>query len=102
MATLKEYREKKGIKQSAVANALHITRQTYAKYEANPRMMPIGIAEQACDFIGCDISEIFFGNTLSETEQSKHSSGCIHDSKSRLERVLEKRAREAHGVPAAH
>ena len=62
MQTLKEAREERGIKQKAVANALKISRQTYAKYEANPRIMPIHRAEAACKFIGCDISEIFFGS----------------------------------------
>lgn len=61
MQTLKEAREARGIKQLAVANALKVTRQTYAKYEENPRSMPIYRAEAACEFIGCDIGEIFFG-----------------------------------------
>lgn len=68
MKTLKEAREERGIKQVAVANALNITRQTYAKYEDNPRMMPVYQAEAACDFIGCDIGDIFFGTKLSKTE----------------------------------
>lgn len=65
MQTLKEARESRGIKQNAVADALNITRQTYARYEDNPRIMPIYQAEAACEFIGCDISQIFFGNTVS-------------------------------------
>ena len=65
MQTLKEARECRGIKQKAVADALKITRQTYAKYEENPRVMPVYQAEAACDFIGCDISEIFFGSVSS-------------------------------------
>ena len=69
MKTLKEAREDRGIKQVAVANALNITRQTYAKYEDNPRMMPVYQAEAACEFIGCDIGDIFFGTKLSKTEQ---------------------------------
>ena len=69
MQTLKEAREERGIKQLAVANALKVSRQTYAKYEENPRIMPIHRAEAACDFIGCNISDIFFGSDVSETEQ---------------------------------
>lgn len=61
MKTLKQAREERGIKQKAVANALDISRQTYAKYEDNPREMPIFQAKAACKFIGCDIKEIFFG-----------------------------------------
>lgn len=61
MKTLKEAREERGIKQLAVANALKISRQTYAKYEENPRDMTVLQAETACKFIGCDVKEIFFG-----------------------------------------
>lgn len=70
MQTLREARESRGIKQYAVADALKITRQTYAKYEDNPRIMPIHRAEAACEFIGCDIRDIFFGSEVSETKQA--------------------------------
>ena len=65
MQTLREAREARGIKQNAVADALNITRQTYAKYEENPRIMPVFQAEAACKFIGCDIADIFFGSNVS-------------------------------------
>ena len=68
MQTLKEARESRGIKQIAVAEALGITRQTYAKYEDNPRVMPVYQAEAACNFIGCDIAQIFFGGNVSKTD----------------------------------
>ena len=61
MKTLREAREERGIKQKTVAEALKITRQTYARYEECSREMPIYQAEAACAFIGCDIGEIFFG-----------------------------------------
>ena len=67
MQTLKEAREAKGIKQFAVADAINVTRQTYAKYENNPRNMPVYMAEAACEFIGCDIGQIFFGSNVSKT-----------------------------------
>ena len=67
MQTLKEEREKRGVKQSAVADALKISRQTYAKYENNPRLMTISQAEAACEFIGCDVDDIFFGKSVSRT-----------------------------------
>lgn len=68
MLTLKEARENRGIKQKAVADALGITRQTYAKYEENPRIMTVLQAEKACDFIGYEIGDIFFGLDVSKTE----------------------------------
>lgn len=64
MQTLKEAREAKGIKQLAVANALNVTRQTYAKYEEKPHLMPVGKAEAACSFIGVELSDIFFGSSV--------------------------------------
>lgn len=67
MKTLREAREERRIKQKDVADALKVTRQTYAKYEKNPREMPVFQAEAACAFIGCEVSEIFFGNMSSET-----------------------------------
>ena len=65
MQTLKEARESRGIKQKAVADALKITRQTYAKYEENPSLMTVYQAKAACAFIGCDINQIFFKETVS-------------------------------------
>ena len=69
MKTLREVREERGIKQLAVANYLKIARQTYAKYEDNPREMPVYLAEGACEFIGCNPSDIFFGGMSSKTSQ---------------------------------
>lgn len=68
MDSLKDAREQRGIKQLAVANAIGVTRQTYAKYETNPDMMPVHLAKAACAFIGCDIGQIFFGSTVSKTQ----------------------------------
>lgn len=68
MKTLREAREERGIKQIAVAKHLKIARQTYAKYEDNPREMPVYLAEGACEFIGCTPSDIFFGTVSSKTE----------------------------------
>ena len=68
MDSLKEVREQRGIKQLAVANAIGVTRQTYAKYEENPGKMPVSLAQAACAFIGCDIGQIFFGSTVSKTQ----------------------------------
>lgn len=69
MKSLKEAREDRGIKQLAVAEAIGVTRQTYAKYEEDPRQMTVFQAEAACAFIGCDVSQIFFGSEVSKTAQ---------------------------------
>lgn len=65
MKTLREAREERGLKQNFVAGKLKISRQTYAKYEDNPKEMPVYLAEAACAAIGCEISEIFFDNVSS-------------------------------------
>ncbi len=64
METLEQARKSRGIKQKAVADAIGVSRQTYATYERYPRTMRIEAARAACDFIGCDISEIFFGDNV--------------------------------------
>lgn len=60
MQTLKEVRESKGIKLTAVANHLGISRQTYRLYERDPSRMSISQAVSACEFIGVSPSKIFF------------------------------------------
>lgn len=61
MRTLKQARSDKGIKQVAVANAIGITRQTYAKYEKDPSLMTVAQAMAACSFIGVKMEDVFFG-----------------------------------------
>lgn len=65
MQTIKEAREARGITQKAVADHLRISRQAYAGYEKKPSRMPVGKAELACEFIGVNIGEIFFGDDVS-------------------------------------
>lgn len=64
MQTLKEAREERGIKQESVAAVLGVTRQTYAKYEADQRLMSIEQAKRACSYIGVDIDAIFFAGRV--------------------------------------
>lgn len=70
MDTLKEARERRGIRQNAVADAIGVTRQTYAAYEKDPRNMSILHAKAACEFIGCDINDIFFAGEVSAAKQA--------------------------------
>lgn len=57
--SLREAREDRGITRKAVARALHMSRQTYAKLEEHPEKMTISQAVAACDFIGVDIDDVF-------------------------------------------
>lgn len=57
--TLKEIREARGVKQVAIAEHLGITRQTYASYEENPRSMTINQALAVCEFLHCNVGDIF-------------------------------------------
>ncbi|EEE17211.1 helix-turn-helix transcriptional regulator [Lancefieldella rimae] len=59
MPRLKEYREAKGVKQSAVAAKLGISRQTYSFYEKNQEKMTFEQAKIVCDFLGTRVSDIF-------------------------------------------
>lgn len=59
MQTLKEARERKGIKQMAVADYLGVARQTYANYEQNQEQMSIEQAKAVCKFLGVDVADIF-------------------------------------------
>lgn len=61
MRTLKEARNDKGVKQCAIANAIGISRQTYSKYEKDPSLMTVGQAIAACNFLGVEMEDIFFG-----------------------------------------
>ena len=60
MKSLRDVREAKGVKATAVAQHLGITRQTYAKYESSPDSMSVNHAQAVCDFLGVPVSEIFF------------------------------------------
>lgn len=64
LRTLKEIREERGVKQLAVAEYLGITRQTYAAYEENPRVMTIDQAIAVCSFLHCKLSDIFLLNEV--------------------------------------
>ena len=59
MPRLKEYRESKGVKQSAIAEKLGIARQTYSFYEKNQEKMTFEQAKIVCDFLGTSVSDIF-------------------------------------------
>lgn len=61
---LREYREKRGVKQIAVANHLGVTRQTYASYEANQDAMSIEQAKAVCDFLKVGMDEIFLSKDV--------------------------------------
>ena len=60
---LKEWREAKGVKQKAVAEAVGVSRQTYCKREAAPWRMEIEQALAVCDFLGLkpeDVDDFFW------------------------------------------
>lgn len=59
MKTLKEVRESLGVKQCAVAEHLGVSRQTYSRYENKQEKMSIEQAKSVCDFLRCNIADIF-------------------------------------------
>lgn len=60
MSSLKQAREDRGVKLSAVADHLGVSRQTYSKYEDNPGDMSIDQAKAVCDFLRVELCDIFF------------------------------------------
>ncbi len=64
MENLKSIREAKGVKLSAVADYLGVSRQTYSKYEENQGAMSIDQAVAVCEFLGVSVNEIFLANKV--------------------------------------
>ena len=75
--TLKEWRERHGIKQVAVADHLGIARQTYAAYEANQADMSVDMAIKACEFMHAPFDLIFLPCEVSTTD-IKTSKQLVH------------------------
>ena len=67
MTSLREQRESLGLSQRAVATAVHVSVPTYIRYEKTPEVMTVDKAMEVCNFLGCDIRDIFFGSELSKT-----------------------------------
>lgn len=67
MKSLKEFRQNKGVTQSAVANYLGVSRATYARYEAHQDVMSISQAYAVCDFLGCSVNDIFLPSKVKQT-----------------------------------
>lgn len=67
MTTLREARENRGLSQKTVAAAIHVSLPTYIKYEKTPESMTIDKAMDVCDFLECEIGDIFFGSDVSKT-----------------------------------
>lgn len=59
--TLKEAREKKGIKQSFIAEQLGVSVQTVSNWETGKCDMRVTTAKKLCEILGVEISDIFFG-----------------------------------------
>lgn len=59
MSKLREYRQRKGVKQIAVAKHLGVSRTTYAKYETQPELMSVQQARSVCSYLGCKWGDIF-------------------------------------------
>ena len=71
MQTIRNAREAKGLTQEEVANHLHITRQTMAKYEEAPSTMSVSMALSVCSLLDCDFDEIFFSQDVNKTNVRK-------------------------------
>lgn len=61
--TLREVRERKGVKKGAVAEAMGVTYPTYQRYEETNRM-PTDAFDAACRFLGVSRDSIFLASDL--------------------------------------
>ena len=66
MTALAKARERRGIKKSHVKDELGVSYPTYMKYEKDPDSMTVAQAKKVCAIIGCDFSEIFLADGLSD------------------------------------
>ena len=65
-------RTEMGITQSEMADELGITRQTYAKMEANPSEMTIREARLVCSILGRRFEQIFFGEMVNDNSPTQY------------------------------
>ena len=68
--SIAEARTELGMTQPDMADALGITRQTYAKMEQNPENMTIREARLVCSILGKRCEEIFFGTMVNNNSPS--------------------------------
>lgn len=64
MTSIKEIRKSKGVMQRAVADHLGVSRQTYRKYENHQEVMSVSQAIAVCEFLGCDVDQIFLSKKV--------------------------------------
>lgn len=60
MESIQHIRESKGVTKAAVARHLGISKPTYDLYEQHPERMRIETAQAVADFLGVQLSDIFF------------------------------------------
>ena len=63
--TIAEIRKEAGFTQQEMADKLGISRQTYAKFEADPSTATIAQAKRVCEILGEKYQHIFFGRMVS-------------------------------------
>lgn len=64
MQTLAQIRESKGVMKKALANCINVTYPTWQKYEADPTLMTVGQLAKVCEFLGCEMQDVFLGSNL--------------------------------------
>lgn len=69
METLREVRERKGVKKGAVASAMGVTYPTYKKYEETNRM-PSAAFDAACRYLGVSRDDIFLARDCNQIQIS--------------------------------
>lgn len=64
---LKNLRENKDLKQSQIADALHISQQNYSRYENGQVELPLGTLVQLADYFDVSV-DYLLGRTMSQKD----------------------------------
>lgn len=44
----------------AISSAIGVSPTTYWRFEKDPKKIPGGVAEKLADYLGCDVSDVFY------------------------------------------
>lgn len=59
MKTLEELRKAQGSTKGSVAGCIGVSYKTYQRYEADPRLMRVGDLAKVCEFLHCNMQDVF-------------------------------------------
>lgn len=67
---IRALRARNGISQAEMAKKLHVTYQTYQRWESNPKKVPIEKLNSIFGVFGTTFEDVFFKHELDETSNN--------------------------------